>query len=317
MLIRFFKASQPSVIFVTILLSLLIKLIGLYIHWNEPAPAFYCLELLDPLFLSLNKFTWLSFILAWLSSIGIGILVNYVFAKHDLFPRSTLLLSFLTTTFLSALPVAVYFSPLYVVVVFTIIVFHKSLQLSRSSSLESNLFDIGFLVALGSLFYQPMVVVFILGQVSLVFFARFNFRLLLVSLSGVASPFILFQSINYFFWQTELFVLDEVWLGNSFYNWGLKNVLFIAVLLTILFITYKGFTKLLRNTVRIKRSYLLGALFFITFLILFIFVERSYTTALIIPGLSMWTFGFFYGNEKPLLKDMMWLLMLSSFLFML
>ena len=130
-----------------------------------------------------------------------ALMVNNIIHKHKLYLEHNSLSGFCYVLLIGLFNVHVYLSPAFFAG-FAIIFALDKIYESYSSNNFSQPFDIGFAIAIASLFYFPAVILFFFMFVALNLTRVFRWRQWVVCLMGFLCPYFLFMA--YYFYQDGL-----------------------------------------------------------------------------------------------------------------
>jgi hypothetical protein len=94
----------------------------------------------------------------------------------------------------------------------------KLLSFYKSNDAKSSAYDLGLIVALGSIIYLPFIYFFLAIWIGLIIFKPFNWRELIAGVIGYATVF--FFLAVYYFWNNSLGQFYNIWqpLSTKFYD---------------------------------------------------------------------------------------------------
>lgn len=134
--------------------------------------------------------------------------------------------------------------------------------LSREENALVSVFDLGLLVAVGSLFYFPFILQLITFFIGLILLRPFVLREWLAGLIGLLTPY--FLSVTYFYWYDSLVTFFNAFIIDSLTN-GLPEIAFShsipiwlmgALLILLLLVSLFNLQRLLlKSTIQLRKSY--------------------------------------------------------------
>ncbi|MBK0378010.1 DUF6427 family protein [Mucilaginibacter segetis] len=225
-------------------------------------------RLLVPSAYELSFPPFLNMLLAGVVVLGQALLINHLVNSYNLLGRSTFLPALMYVTISSLFtPFAILSAPL-ISNFFVIWMLFKLFSFYKSSDAKSTSYDLGIIVALGSLVYLPFIYLFLAIWIALVIFKPLNWREWISAILGFATVFF-FLAVFYYL-NNRLTSFYNIWkpLGTKFPNRININYYNYIVLAPVILILILYFFKLQQNFyksyVQIRKSF---QLLFIIFLI--------------------------------------------------
>lgn len=259
-MIRFFNVNNPSVIIFLFLYVLLLNAV-MFFHpesfsvVNAQAPfsaLFY--QITGGLFGN-NHYVLaiISIVLVFVQSLMINTLVNNV----KLFSTGTYVPAIIYALLASLFREFLFPTPVLLATIFVILAIGKAVKLYKQHHCTGQIFDMGFLLGIASLFYMPFLLLILLLFISLLVMRSFNWREWVAGLLG-------FLSI-YFLTATLYFLTDDLnhFVQQHFLSAGAVPVVFQArtgfyvvagvsgVIVAIASLTF--LMSFLKNTIHIRK----------------------------------------------------------------
>lgn len=265
-MIQLFKTNSPSLYGYLILYLLVLTAIH-FIHpepyqgsINEPLSQllFYLLHLI-PLPAAYTE-TVLSIVLLYLNAL----LINALVFRYKIFDISCQLPGLIYLLVACSFESWSQLSPVFLSNTILILMLERIIALSRKEFALVAVFDLGVLVAVGSLLFFPFIAHFLTVIIGLLLMRSFVFREWLDGLAGLLTPFLL--TAVYYYWQGSLTLFFDRFFLEPFYkgmpsmafdfSWSqwLIGALFVGLLLISLFNLQRLF---LKSTVQLRKSYTL------------------------------------------------------------
>ena len=204
MLIRFFKSNQPAALFaVPVLVSAL--WISSFFHTNIPTisgamPLYqlllYLLELINGNIPTVHLLIGIA--LTSFQAIYLGQICN----KFDVLYKKSYLPALLYAILISSVPSFLSMTPMLVANTILLLLIEKIFSIYKHESALHVVFDAGFLVALASLVYFPLIAIFVLLILGLLILRPFVWREWVAGITGTALPYFILSV--YFFWNGQL-----------------------------------------------------------------------------------------------------------------
>jgi len=197
----------------------------------------------------------------------------------------------------------------------------KLFSIYKLSDVRSLMFDLGLIVAIGSLIYFPFIVMMLLLWISLVIFRPFNWREWITPLLGFITIYFLLGVI--YFWTDRLHEYYEIFepLGYSFptelslnvYDFLVTAPIAVA-LLFFLFVLKDHFFK---SVVHLRKSFQL--LFFMMLLTVGSFYLNSHITInhflLCAPPLAIYLAFYFSNSKSKWVYEILYLVIILTILY--
>lgn len=131
-----------------------------------------------------------------------GILINFMIADNRLNLETNLFPGFFYVLVASALPEFTHLSPLHMANTFYLLAVVNMFSIYNNNKSAGAIFNIGFLISLGSLFYFSYLVLLLAGFSALGILRAFNLRERLMVIVGALVPYLLLGT--YYFWHDQL-----------------------------------------------------------------------------------------------------------------
>jgi len=182
---------------------------------------------------------------AWMLGIGIfltfvqALLVNNMANNFKLLKQQTYIPAIIFLLFSGLYFNFSSLNPVMIANLFIILILMRLLKVYKKDRIEVEAFDIGFLIALASLFYFPSIALILFMLIGLSLFRPFNLREWLIGFVGLGVPYLLVST--YYFWNEGLTVFLGEQFGFNFASWDLsvfvniENVIKAVLLLLLVF----------------------------------------------------------------------------------
>jgi len=143
-----------------------------------------------------------------------GILVNFLIAENRLSQETTLFPGLFYILIASCLPQFTHLSPLHMANTFYIIALINLFSIYNNPKSAGAIFNIGFWIGVGSLFYFSFIVLLLVGFTGLSILRAFHLRERIMMIVGAFIPYLLLGV--YYFWFGQLAYFIEVQLNENF-----------------------------------------------------------------------------------------------------
>ena len=202
-----------------------------------------------------------------------ALIFNKIVNNFNILGRSTFLPALFYVVAGSIFTPFLFLSPPLVCNFFILFIIHKIMVDYKGPDAIGSMFDLGLIVAVGTLFYFPFVLYLILLWVSLIILRPFNWREWLSVLIGYIT--IVFFLGVYYYWNGRLLDFYEIWepLSNKFPFYIKIQVTDYIVLFPIVACLLLGFIQLRLN---FFKSFVQVRKFFQVLFFLFVFSALSY-----------------------------------------
>lgn len=201
-----------------------------------------------PLFDILNDLIsrpYISVILGLIINLIGAFLVNLLYNAHDYSERENYFPA-LFYFLLSSLQLSwIYLNPVLIGNVFVLLALRRILRMYRVQEITSMIYDAGFFLSIGALFFPLLILVFPLLWISLIQLRTFNFREWIVPIFGLLTPITF--TVVFFWWQgysldvSEYIAFTGLPLAEIFAGHGFWYLPILILSLLILFIGLVAF----------------------------------------------------------------------------
>jgi len=236
-------------------------------------------------------------------TIAQGLLLNFIVNRYNLLGKPNYLTALLYITLASMLTPFLTLSPTLICNFFLIWMIDKFLLIYRRAEIKAIMYDLGLIAAVGTLFYFPFIVMFLLLWINLILLRPFNWREWTAGVIGFLTVYFILFII--YLWLDSLFLFRNIWLPLAHpFPTSLKIdihdylVLIAPALILLLFIVsiQQNFFK---SVIHIRKSFQL--LFFMLILGLVSFYLNSnqdeYHFLLCIPPLTIYM-AYYFTHAK-------------------
>lgn len=267
-MLNFFRTNQQAFNIFLIIYAILLRGSMFIIPdqgWSPGKSGVFSMwvyELCDP-------FGRLPFIIGIVLVFVQGVLINFLVAQFRMANEVTLLPGLCYILLASSIPDFLYLSPILMANTFFIIALFELFGSYRQSSVIGNMFNVGFWLGVGSLFYFSELTFLLLAIFSSTILRTFSARETLVTIIGCTTPYIL--TGVYFFWYDQfLWFLQNQFVNNlGFFDFDISHSLstygklgFFGLLFIIVFTGFGNYMFKKNLQVQKNISILYWALFF-------------------------------------------------------
>ncbi len=249
-----------------------------------------------------------------------ALLFNRIVNEYNLLGKPSFLPALMYVTGASLLMHFLVLTPVLICNFLVIWMLSKFLSIHRKESALSTMFDLGMIIAVGTLIYLPFVVMMLILWISLIIFRAFNWREWIAGVLGLATVYF-FVAVAYY-WTDSFEKLQsfQVPLAIEFKLFPINyyEYLVLIPLLLILFLSIISLQqKLYRSNVHIRKSYLLLFFTFI-FSILSFFITSKYQIyhfLLAVPAAAVFMAFYFSHAIKAWFYESLYLMLVGFILY--
>jgi hypothetical protein len=317
-MINLFRAYNPlNILWLAILLILL--RIG-YVYHAPDKIVFASVEpfarLLFPVAYEYALSSGINLFLAGVLVFIQSILINHLCNHYNLLGRPTFLpaLMYIVASALFT-PFLVLSSPL-ICNFLVIAMLYKLLSLYKGNNAQSTSYDLGMIVAAGSLIYLPFIYFFLIIWIALIIFKPFNWREWVAGIMGYATIFFFLAVIYYLNDRLDQFYRIWLPLTTKFPNRISLNYYNYLVLIPVILILLLCFIKIrqnfFRSYVQIRKSFqLLFVVFIVGGVSFYVKAEFQLNHFLLctIPVAVFFAYYFLYAGARWFYESLFFLLL--------
>jgi hypothetical protein len=199
---------------------------------------------------------------------------------------------------------------------------YKLLSLYKGDDAKSATYDMGMIVALGSLIYLPFIYFFLIIWIALILFKPFNWREWVAGIMGYATIF--FFLAVFYYMNNRLEQFYTIWLplttrfpdriNINYYNY----LVLIPVIMILVLCFLKIRENFFRSYVQIRKSYqLLFVVFLIAGLSFYVKAQFQLSHFLLcaIPAAVFFSYYFLYATKRWLYESLFFILLIGIIYF--
>lgn len=250
-----------------------------------------------------------------------ALIFNRIVSKYNLFSKTTflpalmfVLLSSYSITFLAFMPL-IFCNFLILWLLDGILSMYKSVNTMRST------FDMGLIVALGTMLYFPFWPTIFICWISLALFKSFAWREWICALFGFIAPFIILGTYYYVYHSFSLFL--DSWLPFQFKSETTLNfsaqqyVALIPIAIVLLVSLNTAREKYFKNVIQVRKSQQVLVALIILFMFSYLLIPNFGIGHLLLLAapLSVFLALFFVTSKKRWFYELMFVLLLASVLY--
>jgi hypothetical protein len=251
-----------------------------------------------------------------------GLILNKIVNTYNIIGKPTSLPALLFVTLSSLFPQFVILSPALLCNFLLIWIISKLLSIYQNLEVRFIMFDIGMIIALGTLIYFPFIAMLPILWISLLTFRPFVWREWIMGLIGF---FVIFFFLGvFYFWNNSLGQFYHIWLplATTFNTNFYINIYDYLVLIPVIMILLIGIFQLqqnfLRSAIQIRKAF--QVFFFLFLLALLSFYLKSnfhiYHFLLCVPTASILAAYFFLNEKRRWLYESMYLILISFIIYL-
>lgn len=322
-MIQQFRSINPLNIILLLGIAILLR-IGIFIHLPEQI-SFEFMEPFARLLIDIpleNAFSPLTNVLIALVILIIQALIfNRIINSYGLLGKPTFLPALLYITTGSLLSPFLLLSPTLICNFLILWMIDKFLSVYKRDEVRSVMFDLGMIVALGTLIYFPFISMLPLLWISLIIFRPFNWREWVAVISGYITIF--FFLAVFYYWNDSLDKFYQIWLplATKFPTNLRINLYDSLVLIPVFIILILGFFQLQKNffrsVVQLRKSFQLLFFMFIIGLLSFYLKQNLvlYHFLLCAPPASALMAYYFLHAGTRWLYESLYLVLISCIIY--
>lgn len=264
----------------------------------------------------------LNVVITLMLTIAQALLLNRVVNTANLIGRPSFLAALMYLALASLILPFLVLSPILICNFLSIWMLSKLLSLYRQTEIKPLMFDLGMIVALGSLVYFPFIIMLLLLWGGLIIFRPFNWREWLAALIGFITVYFLLGVIYYWFGRLEAFY--QIWLPLTYpFPTSIHIELYdyfvlipVALILILFLVTLRQ--NFFKSVVHIRKSFqLLAGMLLLAVLSFYLNAELAVNHFLLcVPPIAIYIAYYFnYATKRWFYESVFALLLLTSIYF--
>lgn len=324
-MINAFRTLNPINILWLVLVLIALRL-GFIVHPPQHVP-FTLVEPFARLLIPLsyeNIFSPLiNLLIAGVFIIGQALWLNHIINHYNLLGKPTFLPALMYITASSLFIPFLVLSPALICNFLIIWMIDKLFQLYSEGNTYATAYDMGIIVAIGTLIYFPFIYMVLAVWAGLVIFRPFNWREWISVLMGFITIF--FFLAVFYFWNDKIDQFYKIWLplGSTFPNRiQIVNYYNYLVIIPVLVILVLAFLRLRQNFfksyVLMRKAFQLLACIFVIAALSF-YVKADFNLSHFIlcaaPVAVIFAYYFLYAHTRWFYESLYWLLFISIIYF--
>jgi len=251
-----------------------------------------------------------------------ALLINQVVNTSNLAGKPSFLAALMYMALASLILPFLVLSPILIANFLSIWMLSKLLSLYRRTEIKPLMFDLGMIVAMGSLVYFPFIVMLLLVWGSLVIFRPFNWREWLAALIGFVTIYFLLGVV--YFWTDRLEAFYQIWLPltypfpTSIHIETYDYLVLIPVALILILFLFTLRQNFFKSVVHIRKSFqLLFGMLLLAVLSFYLNAELAVNHFLLcVPPIAVYmSYYFSYATKRWFYESVFALLLLTSIYF--
>lgn len=214
-----------------------------------------------PIFSSVAKVVianpWMAYTLIFVVTLLMSMGWNNLLTDRGVFKNVTILPAFTLVLLNSVFS----FSSLWICYFLMLFVLNKLMSTFQTNKPYALLYDSGFLIGLSCLVYPLSILFFILIYVSNVIYISLNWRIFLVPVLGLLTPFLFAYTYAYYFdftpQLTQYFLSSFKWYLPSF-SWSIDLIIWANIIVILFLLSFKEMLEwLVRKNLRSRKAFYL------------------------------------------------------------
>jgi hypothetical protein len=184
-----------------------------------------------------------------------ALLVNGIINSNKILPRKSYVGGLFVIIFSSLFKEGLLLSPASLALTFLILFISRLFSLFKKDKPNSEIFDIGFFIAVATLFYFPSILFIILAFIDMATIRPFVIREWIIVLTGFVCPFYLLFVVYFWFDRTGFLLPDIVNLQNGvwlraiamgYVRWSMIGAVTLLTLLLLVMVPSTLYSKLIQ-----------------------------------------------------------------------
>lgn len=243
-----------------------------------------------------------------------ALILNRIVSRYNLFGKTNFLTSLMYITLGSALSPFLILSPPLLCNLITIVMIGRLFNIYKQPEIKGLMFDLGIIVAVGSLIYFPFIIMLLLLWISLVIFRTFDWREWVSPLLGSLSIYLLIGIIYY--WSDRMIELKDIFpaISPSFKNEiGVERhdlLVLVPIFLALIMFLVVLRNQFFKSIVQVRKSFFL--LFYMLLLIVGSFFLMKGLTVnhflLCVPPIAIYLAYYFTHSKHKWIFESLYLL---------
>ncbi len=250
-----------------------------------------------------------------------SLLFNQIISKYNLFNKTTFLPALMFVLLCSYSPTFLAFTPLLFCNFLILWLLDKILSMYKSINTMRTTFDMGLIIALGTMLYFPFWPTIFIAWVSLSLFKSFAWREWICVLFGFIAPFIILGTYYYVNHSMEMFF--QIWLPFKFkseikLNFSAQQYFtLIPIALVLLVSLNTAREKYFKHVIQVRKSQQILVFLLILFMFSYLLIPNIGIGHLLLLAapLSVFLTLFFVTSKKRWFYEFMFVLLLASVLY--
>ncbi|MDB4925761.1 DUF6427 family protein [Mucilaginibacter sp.] len=247
-----------------------------------------------------------------------ALMINRVVNQYGLLSRPSFLPALMYIILTTLFTPFLILSPPLICNFLVIWMLYKLFSLYKTDDAKSTAYDLGMIVAIGSLIYFPFIYFFLTIWIALIIFKPFNWREWVAGIMGYITIFFFLAVFYYLKGNLNVFYTIWVPLGTKFP--GHVNIQYYnyLVLIPVIIIFILGIFKIrqifFRSYVQVRKSFqLLFMVFLVAGLSFYVKAEFNLSHFLLctIPAAVFFAYYFLYANTRWLYESLFFILLIS------
>ena len=324
MFIRAFKTNYIYLPILMIVVTFLLWLNGFLFYSEISIPTENQAPLYSFIAPFLERYKFINVLLAFVLLILQAFMLNNVITLKNFIDRYSYMPGFLYAVLMSSSFEMLSLHPVLISNFFLIIVLNKIVDVYHDDRVYLEIFNVGFLIGIASLFYFPSILFVLLAIIALFIYFLVSLRSIIATGLGVFTPFFflgmyyfmvdkLEKKFNEFIGLYEPFKIFSIELGTYFEYY----IIFLSFLAFVALIKVY-FVVVLDNPIRIRKRYNVLLFYLIVSLTSLLFITQKnmvYHGVLMVP-LSAILACFFHSNKKNFWNELFFTILIISLVLM-
>ncbi len=318
MFISAFKTSRVYLPFLIILVAFLLWLDGFWFYHETTVPRDIVAPLYSMILPFFDTYKFLNVLLAFIFLIVQAFMLNHVITSKNLVDRHSYMPGFIYAVLMSSSFDMFSFHPVLVSNFFLILILNKIIDVFDEDKVYLEIFNVGLLIAVASLFYFPAIFFAVLAVIALFVYYLASLRGIIATLIGFFTP--------YFFLGVYYFMIGKLEMHLVYFIDIYKPFLILNIELETFFLTYviffailslaaivKVFFSVIRDRpIRIRKRYNILFYFLVISLVSIFFITDKHILHLGLINIPVAGIlaCFFHNNRKKFWNELLFTLLI-------
>ena len=243
---------------------------------------------------------WLLKIIAIVLVSAQAIYLNIIINNNEVLYRNTNLPALIYPMVISFMPQLLWLHPILFVNAILLFALNRIFSTYKHPNPLSRYFDIGFLIAMASLFYFPAVFLILLVFVSLAIIRPFVWREWVSTIIGLLLPYFFISvyyfwtdRLNYFWLKVIPYQISDIFLLQSFYSYISKGIIAVTGIILILALIRLR-TNFTKNAIKTREFQKITVVYLFLSILIYVITEDTFSYSIAITAIPASVLSAYY-----------------------